>query len=87
MAHLDGPLTELAAVLGVPVVRLRAAIPEELLPGSLMQALGRSRGLSAKALTASAPDLLRKIRRAFRLGTAAVSGWAEAAQAKTTAQP
>ena len=38
-----------------------------------MQALGRSRGLSAKALTASAPDLLRKIRRAFRLGTAAVS--------------
>ena len=70
---MDGPLTELAAVLGVPVVRLRAAIPEELLPGSLVQALGRSRGLSAKALTASAPDLLRKIRRAFRLGAAAVS--------------
>ena len=70
MAHLDGPLTELASVLCVPVIRLRAAIPEALLPGSLERALGRSCGLSAEALSASAPDLLRKLRRAFHVGTA-----------------
>ena len=50
VAHVKGPLVVLAGVLGLPVVRLRAAVPEHLLGGlSLAEALGRLRGISAAA--------------------------------------
>jgi ABC-type transport system involved in cytochrome bd biosynthesis fused ATPase/permease subunit len=38
VGHLAGPGAELAAAVGIPFVRLRAALPEELLPGALASA-------------------------------------------------
>lgn len=57
-----GPLAEVAKVMGTPAIRLRAAIPEEWLPGDLASALGRSVGLSAASVTATQPLLERKLK-------------------------
>jgi len=42
-----GPLAELAALARVPVARLRCAIPEELIAGTLASVLGRKAALAA----------------------------------------
>ena len=59
-----GHISKLAAVFGCPVIRLRTAIPEELLSGGMAAALGRSRGLSAEALQETARLLQRHIQAA-----------------------
>ena len=62
VGHLTGPIAELARAVGCPVVRLRAAIPEELLGGvSLAGSVGRSRGLSADSLQRTARHLARRL--------------------------
>ena len=43
----SGSLVELARLVGMPYIRLRAAIPEALLPGSVAAATGCAAGLSA----------------------------------------
>lgn len=63
VGHLEGPLAELCRVIGTPVVRVRAAVPEELLGGDLASALGRSIGLSAEAVYASTKVMENKLRR------------------------
>ena len=35
VGYLGGPLARLAQVIGVPVIRLRLAIPEEMIAGSV----------------------------------------------------
>jgi hypothetical protein len=42
-----GSLVELARLIGMPYIRLRAALPEALLPGSVAAATGCAAGLSA----------------------------------------
>ena len=56
-------MADLAKAIGCPVVRLRAAIPEELLAGgtSLAGAVGRTRGLSAESLQSTARHLARRL--------------------------
>jgi len=50
-----GSLLRFSRLLGLPMVRLRAAIPEELIPGDAAAAAGGSAGLSARAFLAGAP--------------------------------
>ena len=50
VAAPHGSAFELATVFGLPFVRLRAALPEELLPGAVGQAVGRVKGLSLAGL-------------------------------------
>ena len=45
-----GSAVALSAVLGLPFVRLRAALPEDFFAGTVGQALGRRVGLSARGL-------------------------------------
>lgn len=47
---IRGPLVEFSRSIGIPYCRLRAAIPESLLRGSLAAALGLSGPLSARSL-------------------------------------
>jgi hypothetical protein len=49
----SGSAVEIAAVLGFPFIRLRAALPEELFAGSVAQSLGRKDGMSATGLVAA----------------------------------
>jgi hypothetical protein len=50
IAAPTGPAVELAAVLGVPFARLRAALPDELLGTDFAAALGRRHGFSAAGM-------------------------------------
>jgi len=52
-----GSLPSLAAVLAFPFVRLRVALPSELVPGSVAQACGLRSGLSAAGLSTAADDI------------------------------
>lgn len=63
VGHLEGPLAELCKTIGTPVVRMRAAIPEELLEGDIATSLGRNIGLSADAVIASSSVLEGKLRK------------------------
>ena len=53
-----GSAVEIAAVLGFPFIRLRAALPEELFAGSVAQSLGRKDGMSAAGLLAARDENL-----------------------------
>ena len=44
-----GSCVEMCALLGLPFVRFRAAVPEEWFIGSMAQAIGRHVGLSVQA--------------------------------------
>jgi hypothetical protein len=46
----EGSAVALAGVLGFPFIRLRVALPEEYLPGSAAEAIGRKHGLSVAGL-------------------------------------
>ena len=50
----SGSASNLAAVFGLPFVRLRAALPEEMFAGSVARALGRRAGLSVTGLAENA---------------------------------
>ena len=52
----QGSAFALASVMGLPFVRLRAALPEEFFAGSVGQALGRRTGLSAQGLQDARDD-------------------------------
>ena len=54
----SGSAVEIAAVLGFPFIRLRAALPEELFAGSVAQSLGRKDGMSATGLLAARDENL-----------------------------
>lgn len=56
VGRVGGSLVALCALIGMPIVRLRAAVPDCVLEGSLQQALGRPQGLSAGAIRESAAD-------------------------------
>ena len=49
----SGTAVNITEVFAIPFIRLRSALPEELLPGSLPQALGFRGGLSTRSLTDS----------------------------------
>jgi hypothetical protein len=51
-----GSAFQLAGAFGLPFVRLRAALPEELLAGSVGHALGRRAGLSVQGLAEARDD-------------------------------
>lgn len=51
--HVRGSLVALCGLVGMPVIRLRAAVPEQLLRGSLQQAVGRPMGMSPSAIRES----------------------------------
>ena len=66
----SGSAVRLTAILGIPFVRLRAALPDELLMASMGDALGRRRGLSLTGLMECMPlqeDLMSTIRRPMGL--------------------
>lgn len=50
ISAVQGPVVALAALIGVPVARIRAAIPPELLPGSIASAVGRGQGVAPDTL-------------------------------------
>ena len=52
----QGSAFALSAIMGLPFVRLRAALPEEFFAGSVGQALGRRAGLSAQGLQDARDD-------------------------------
>jgi hypothetical protein len=68
-----GSAMELASIFGLPLVRLRAALAEELLPGSMGQALGRREGLSVQGLADAAVDNMDAMRQ-LALGFACFGG-------------
>ena len=51
-----GSAVALASVLGFPYIRLRVALPEEYLPGSVSEAIGRKDGLSLTGLESTQGD-------------------------------
>jgi hypothetical protein len=54
-----GSAVALSAVMGLPFVRLRAALPDEWFVAPLGAALGRAAGLSARGLAAALPEQTR----------------------------
>jgi hypothetical protein len=72
-----GSAHELAGVFGLPFVRLRAALPEEMFAGGVGQALGRKAGLSVQGLADAAEDNVTALKQlaasmnCFRCDTAA----------------
>ena len=65
-----GSAVRIAWLVGIPFIRLRAALPEELLSGTVAQALGRKAGLSVAGLRADkqAHDIvLHRLRKSMRL--------------------
>ena len=52
-ARLQGPAVAASAILGMPFVRLRCALPPELFEGDMALALGSRQGLGALAKTAA----------------------------------
>lgn len=52
-----GPAVALSALLGIPVVRLRAALPDEMLPWDLATALGRKHVCSVAGFNSSLAEL------------------------------
>jgi len=66
----EGSAVALAGVLGFPFIRLRIALPTELLPGTVAEAIGRKHGLSVACLQSSQSQTdaaLEAIRRALPL--------------------
>jgi hypothetical protein len=62
----SGSGVRLTAILGIPFVRLRAALPDELLTTTMGDALGRRRGFSVEGLMQCMPlqeELMSTIRR------------------------
>ena len=58
-----GPAVELAKMFGMPLARLRAALPDELLEHTLAETLGRRYGLSASGMEASLETQINLMRR------------------------
>jgi len=56
LAKPHGTAVRLAAVFGMPFMRLRLALPEEMLPGAIGEALGRRAGLSPANFKANKDD-------------------------------
>lgn len=52
--RVQGPLVQFASLLGVPVIRLRAAIPPELISGRVEEAVGRKDGFSTAGFRSTA---------------------------------
>ena len=68
-AHVgEEALARVAALMGVPLVRLRAAVPEELLEGCLSAAIGRPTrsGLTPEAVASAARSMLARLQTAAR---------------------
>ena len=64
LAVPTGPAVELAKLFGMPLARLRAALPDELLEHTLAETLGRRYGLSASGMEESLEtqmDLTRRL--------------------------
>jgi hypothetical protein len=68
LAPPTGPAVELAKIMGLPLARLRAALPDELLEHTLAETLGRRYGLSAKGMEDSMETQLNLTRRLSMLG-------------------
>lgn len=51
--RLGGALVRISEIMGLPYVRVRAALPEELFRGSLIHAVGRTDALSVAALSSA----------------------------------
>lgn len=65
VGHLSGPAIDIVRILGLPWVRVRSAIPEELFDGSLAEATGRKRGLDGQAIRETAVLSARLIRQVY----------------------
>ena len=63
LAPPTGPAVELAKVFGMPLARLRAALPDELLEHTLAETLGRRYGLSASGMEESLETQLELTKR------------------------
>ena len=63
LAPPTGPAVELAKVFGMPLARLRAALPDELLEHTLAETLGRRYGLSASGMEESLETQINLTRR------------------------
>ena len=63
LAAPTGPAVELAKVFGMPLARLRAALPDELLEHTLAETLGRRYGLSASGMEESLETQINLTRR------------------------
>lgn len=59
---LSGPVADFCRVLGCPVVRLRSAVPEEYLEGTVAGSLGRTVGISAVDLKQTQGAMEKKLK-------------------------
>lgn len=64
---LSGVFASISRMMGIPFVRIRAAIPEELFRGSLVEAIGRTHPLSAAAMRAHMPEQMQRLRTLLRI--------------------
>ena len=69
LGPVTGSAVRLARLIGMPYVRLRCAIPEELLPGDLAHVVGRSEGLSMTANAQLSGDIHSLMAAALGSGT------------------
>ena len=69
LGPVTGSAVRLARLVGMPYVRLRCAIPEELLPGELAHVVGRSEGLSMAANAQLSGDIHSLVAAALGSGT------------------
>lgn len=61
-----GSAWELCSIFGLPFVRLRAALPQELFDGSVGQALGRRLNLSMRGLAETKEQNIKAMRQVMR---------------------
>ena len=89
----SGSAVVLSAILGVPYVRLRAALPDEMVSSALCSAIGRKHVFSLSGMAASLSQqqqLLRDMRRSRRdlarhLASAGAASWSHSGTAKVAA--
>lgn len=79
-----GTAVNVAGIIGIPFVRLRAAIPEELMPGSMALALGRQEQLLSVKGVEELNHLVIEKKRAMHSG---VSGKPAATKASLLSMP
>ena len=82
IAAPTGPAVELSAVFGVPIARLRAALPDEFFATDFGAALGRRHGFSASGMASSRDQHREKLDTSRRLSSGSRTARRSSAGAK-----
>lgn len=87
VGHLTGSAVEFMAMVGIPFVRFRCAVPEELYYGELSHAVGRHIGISAEEIRATLPVIDHKQTVVYKGRSAAGAAAEQAAAAAGQYRP